>query len=131
MRVMIDTNIIISAMVFKSTKMIEVLRKATDNYELCLLVYTIDETKRILSEKFAGTETSVATFFEDYPYTLIEAPVDSGKPLAQIRDAKDYPVLHAAITAQIDLLITGDKDFFDVMVDRPEIMAPLDFLSKY
>jgi predicted nucleic acid-binding protein len=46
-------------------------------------------------------------------------------------DANDYSVLHAAITGQIDLLITGDKDFFEVKVDRPEIMAPLDFLEKY
>jgi predicted nucleic acid-binding protein len=98
---------------------------------LCLSSYAIDEAKRILSKKFAGTEASVVVFFEDYPYTLIEAPVGDGRPLAQIRDAIDYPVLHAAITAQVDVLLTGDKDFFDVKVDRPVVMAPLDFLAKY
>jgi putative PIN family toxin of toxin-antitoxin system len=131
MRVMVDTNVIISAMVFKSTNMIEVLIKIINNHELCLSAYTIVETKRILADKFAGTEASVDIFFEDYPYTLIEAPVGTEKPLVQIRDTKDYPVIHAAITAQIDLLITGDKDFFDVKVDRPDILAPLDFLAKY
>ncbi|MDR1421958.1 MAG: hypothetical protein LBI64_03735 [Coriobacteriales bacterium] len=51
---MVDTNIIISAMVFKSSKMIEVLRNVSDNHELCLSTYAIDEAKRILSEKFTG-----------------------------------------------------------------------------
>jgi putative PIN family toxin of toxin-antitoxin system len=132
MRVMVDTNIIISAMVFKSAKMSDVLRRVVNDHELCLSEYTIEETKRILSEKFAGVvDDDIATFFKDYPYTLIVAPVDAEKPLAKIRDAKDYPVLHAAITSQIDLILTGDKDFFDVRVDRPEILAPLDFLKRF
>jgi putative PIN family toxin of toxin-antitoxin system len=130
MRVMLDTNIIISAMVFKSAKMSEVLKKATDSYELCLAAYTIEETKRILFEKFPSAETSVEVFFDDYPYTLIDAPVGNEKPLAHIRDTNDYPILYAAITGQIDILVTGDKDFFDIKVERPEIMMPLDFLAR-
>jgi predicted nucleic acid-binding protein len=55
----------------------------------------------------------------------------SGKPLVEIRDAKDYPVIHAAITEQIDILLTGDKDFLEAKVDRPLILHPLDFLAKY
>jgi putative PIN family toxin of toxin-antitoxin system len=128
---MVDTNIVISAMVFKSSKMNEVLRKIKDRHELCIASYTIEETKRILSEKFPSVEADVEKFFEDYPYTLIEAPPDDDRHLVEIRDEKDYPVIHAAITCQIDLLITGDKDFFDVKVDRPEILLPSDFLVRY
>jgi len=131
MRVMLDTNILISAMVFKSSKMNDVLRKAKDEHELCLDSYTIEETKRILNEKFDDIAIDVAKFFEDYPYTLIEAHPDGTSPLVRIRDEKDYPIIHAAITNQIDLLVTGDKDFFAVKVDRPVILMPLDFLEKY
>jgi len=31
----------------------------------------------------------------------------------------------------VDILITGDKDFAAVDIDRPEILTPTEFLSKY
>ncbi|MDR1014008.1 MAG: hypothetical protein LBL86_03405 [Coriobacteriales bacterium] len=64
---MVDTNITISAMVFKSAKMSDVLRKARDEHELCIASYSIEETKRILNNKFAGVEANIDKFFEDYP----------------------------------------------------------------
>jgi len=131
MRVLVDTNIIISAMVFKSSAMGALLRKIRDEHELCIASYTIDETKRILNEKFGNIGADVEVFFKDYPYTIIQSPVTIDKPLVRIRDDKDYPVIHTAITAQIDVIITGDKDFFGIKVDRPEIMTPSDFVAKY
>jgi putative PIN family toxin of toxin-antitoxin system len=131
MRVMVDTNVIISAMVFKSSKMSDALRKARDEHELCIAAYSIEETKRILNEKFSGVSVNIDKFFEDYPYTLIESSPDDGTPLVAIRDKNDYPVIHAAITGQIDVLLTGDKDFFDIKIDRPEILLPTDFTAKY
>jgi putative PIN family toxin of toxin-antitoxin system len=128
---MVDTNIIISALVFKSSKMSEVLRRVKDEHELCIASYSIEETMRILSSKFDGIEANVNKFFDEYPYTLIMSAIDDGAPLVKIRDEKDYPIIHAAITGQIDVLLTGDKDFFDVKVDRPEILSPLDFLARY
>jgi putative PIN family toxin of toxin-antitoxin system len=128
---MVDTNIIISAMVFKSSKMCDVLRKAKDKHELCIALYSIEETRRILNEKFEGIAVNVDNFFENYPYTLITSLVDEGAPLVKIRDEKDYPIIHAAITGQIDVFLTGDKDFFDIKIDRPEILSPTDFLIKY
>jgi predicted nucleic acid-binding protein len=57
---MVDTNVIISAMVFKSSKMSEVMRRVADSHELCIASYTVDETKRVLSEKFPDTDASLA-----------------------------------------------------------------------
>jgi hypothetical protein len=37
----------------------------------------------------------------------------------------------SAITGQIGVLLTGDKDFFDVKIDRLEIRSPIDFMAKY
>jgi len=52
-------------------------------------------------------------------------------PLFEIRDEKDYMVLHTAILADVDILITGDKDFEDIKIERPEILTPKRFLEKY
>jgi len=44
---------------------------------------------------------------------------------------KDYPVLYTAIIENIDVLITGDKDFADIEIEKPEILTPADFIAKY
>ncbi|MDR0459284.1 MAG: putative toxin-antitoxin system toxin component, PIN family [Coriobacteriales bacterium] len=131
MRVLIDTNVIISAMIFKSSNMIDILLHVTEQHELCIAAYSIEEAKRILKDKFSSANGDIDRFFMDYPYTLIDPVPDSGAPLAKIRDEKDYPVLYAAITGQIDVLVTGDNDFFEVKVDRPEIVHPQDYLLRY
>ena len=41
-------------------------------------------------------------------YELIPA-VDHAEKL--IRDAKDQPILNAAIVSDVDVILTGDKDF--------------------
>jgi predicted nucleic acid-binding protein len=34
-------------------------------------------------------------------------------------------------TADVDILITGDKDFMDVVTEKPELLTPAQFLQKY
>ena len=48
-----------------------------------------------------------------------------------IRDADDEKVLYSAIISDVDILLTGDKDFSDVDIERPEILTPHEFLEKY
>jgi predicted nucleic acid-binding protein len=31
----------------------------------------------------------------------------------------------------MDVLISGDKDFADIEIEKPEIMTPADFMAKY
>jgi len=49
--------------------------------------------------------------------------------MPSVRDAKDEPVLASAIHADVDILITGDKDFSAVQIDRPVILTPAAFLE--
>lgn len=51
--------------------------------------------------------------------------------LFEIRDKMDYPVLYTAIIEDVDILVTGDKDFSEVDVEKPEILTPGEFLEKY
>ena len=43
----------------------------------------------------------------------------------------DYPVLYTAIIEDIDILITGDKDFSDINIHKPEIMSPSQFMENF
>ncbi len=53
------------------------------------------------------------------------------KDLFEIRDKMDYPVLYTAIIEDVDILITGDKDFAKVDVEKPEILTPAEFAVQY
>ena len=48
-----------------------------------------------------------------------------------IRDADDEKVLYSAISADVDVLIAGDKDFSVIDIDKPEIMTPTQFVEMY
>lgn len=43
----------------------------------------------------------------------------------------DEKVLYSAIIADVDILLTGDKDFSDIEIEKPEILTPGAFLEKY
>ena len=48
-----------------------------------------------------------------------------------LRPHTDYIILHTAIIENVDVLITGDKDFAAVDINHPDILTPTEFLSKY
>ena len=51
--------------------------------------------------------------------------------LPSIKDVNDLPILASAIKGDVDLLMTGDKDFIAVDVDRPSILSPAKFMELY
>ena len=66
------------------------------------------------------------------PFELIYTPkIIEKHDLFEIRDADDEMVLYSAITADVDILLTGDKDFSEIDMERPEILTPSEFLEKY
>jgi len=44
---------------------------------------------------------------------------------------RDSPILATAIMEEIDVFITGDKDFLVLDVDMPEIVTMAEFLERY
>ena len=64
-------------------------------------------------------------------FELVYTPKEMEPGLFEIRDEKDYPVLYTAIAEDVDILITGDKDFADVSIERPDILTPTAFIEQY
>ena len=42
----------------------------------------------------------------------------------------DTNILLSAITEDVDIFITGDKDFENLNLDTPEILTPAQFLAR-
>ena len=68
---------------------------------------------------------------DDFPFHLVCSPEIVEAKLFKIRDECDYIILHTAIIENVDIIITGDKDFKDVDMEYPEILTPREFLEKY
>jgi predicted nucleic acid-binding protein len=63
---------------------------------------------------------------------MINTPKNNKLDLeVMIRDEADYPVLISAVFAKVDILITGDKDFFGIKIKKPKILTPAMFMEQY
>ena len=131
MKVMLDTNILISAFVFKSQKMNELIYKLSKEHEIIICSYTVQELKELIDKKFKVTQKDLDEFLKIFPFNLVYSPTSVDNKLFDIRDKDDYIILHTAIIEDVDIFITGDKDFGDIDIDRPEIMNATEFLEKY
>ena len=93
--------------------------------------YVIDELRRKFVEKFPDRVSELDSFL-DASLSVInvvktpETIVDAEK---LIRDAKDRPILRAALDAGADLFLTGDKDFLESSVKDPRIISVAQFLD--
>ena len=131
MKVMLDTNILVSAFIFKSKKMNELIYKLSTEHEIVICSYTIEELKELIDTKFKVTQKDLDEFLKDFPFILVYSPTTVENKLFEIRDKDDYIILHTAIIENVDVFITGDKDFNDVDIDKPEIMNVTEFLERY
>jgi putative PIN family toxin of toxin-antitoxin system len=128
---MADANIIVSAILFPESIIANVLKHLIDNYSLVLSKYTIYEIEDVFNEKFRHRITEMKEFFQKTPYELFTLNKINNKKYPNMRDIDDLPVLANAIESKVDLLITGDKDFDDIKIERPKIIKPRKYLDEY
>lgn len=131
MRVMLDTNILISAFIFKSKNIFMLIEKLSRNHKVVISSYCIKELKEVVKKKFKVDISKVDEFLESFPFEKVNSPQMVDKKLFEIRDEDDYIILHTAIIENVDIFITGDKDFENVKVDKPKIMTIKEFLNQY
>ena len=132
MRIMIDTNIFISAILFPDSTPSKVVEKVLDEYHLVLCSQIIEELHEVFDRKFNHKISSLEDFLSKLSYELIYTPQKINKnEYPFIRDNKDLPILTSAILGDVDYFITGDKDFFEVEITKPEILTAKQFLSKF
>ncbi|EEZ92205.1 putative toxin-antitoxin system toxin component, PIN family [Mobiluncus mulieris 28-1] len=131
MRVMLDTNVLISMALFPNPQVLRIMEVVTWKYDLVISTYVIDEFREVVARKFPGYLSSVDRFLARLDYESAVMPLHIPENLYQIRDPNDYPILYAATHSNVDVFVTGDKDFADVRLTYPEILTPAEFLERY
>jgi putative PIN family toxin of toxin-antitoxin system len=131
MRILVDTNIIISAGLFPESLVGKALKHIIKNHNLILCQYTLDELQDVFLRKFLNRIDYLNEFVRNLKYELINIKITDYKKYPQIRDKDDIPLLASAIETNADVFITGDKDFDDIKITKPKIMKPKDYIEEY
>jgi putative PIN family toxin of toxin-antitoxin system len=131
MRVVLDTNVLLSALAFPGSKPDQVLQRVRrGEVELFLSRFILAEFERILRDKFRFTKRQaderVAAIRR--MATLVE-PTDR-ITLVTAKD-DDNRILECALAARADYLVTGDKEHLLPLrsIGPTQIVAPAAFLE--
>jgi predicted nucleic acid-binding protein len=127
MRILIDTNILLSAMWFKNSRVARTLLYVADNHELILCDKNITEMRDVILRKTPDLLEVAEVFIAELPHELITSVEDSE---VLIRDLKDQPILNTALVNDIDVILTGDKDFLCLNIEKPKPMTVAQFLES-
>ena len=126
MRILVDTNVLFSALLFPESVPAKALLRAADEHNIVLCDRNISELKGILLRKAPQLLPDADVLLAEMSYELIPAVYHSEKLM---RDAKDQPILNAAIIFGIDIILTGDKDFLSLDMEHPKCITPAEFLK--
>jgi len=132
MRVLIDTNIIISASLScEGTPYRAYVKAVTHPNHSIVCDQNIDELRRVYNRKFPHKIQALERFLA-LALTVLEvvpAPAADISDEAFVRDVPDRPILRAAIAAKADILVTGDKDFLESGITSLKIVTAAEFLQ--
>ena len=132
MRVLIDTNVLISAALKPGNLPDKAYTKAASHPNRGVLCeQNLDELRRIFNKKFPNRIAALERFLANalLALELIPTPIEEATIESQIRDINDRPILRAALAANVDIILTGDKDFLESGLIKPKMMTPAEFLN--
>ena len=136
MKVVLDTNTVVSALLFPSGQLGRLRSLWTDGRALPLLsTATADELIRALAyPKFGLSEEEIQFALAAYlPFTETMDVRSVGRAKRpRCRDPHDQPFVDLAYSGDADVLVSGDKDLLDLADKTPfPIETPRQFLARF
>lgn len=111
--VLIDTNILVSGLVFVEGNEHRILKLAEDKMiTLVLPEFVLEEAREVLDRRFPGYEMFLDVFLLRAEHSVVlssRIEQDIALHQSEVRDAKDAAVLTSTILAKPNFVVTGDK----------------------
>lgn len=135
LRVVIDTNVLVSALIKPDGRVAPVLHALRDHryrilYNRAILDELVDVLARPwLSDEYGVTEVDVEALLR--LLLLRGEEVEVERVFSASRDPHDDKFLAAAAAGDADAVVSGDRDLLDL--DRPEgipVLTPAEFLAR-
>ena len=129
MKVFLDTNVLASAVATRGL-CADVLREVFASHELFFSDQILGELKRVLRSKFGVAQDLI----DDFIWLLEQDSVRAQPgelPRIELKDRDDLAIVGAAITAGVEVLVTGDKELQDLgRIADLEILTPRQFWER-
>jgi predicted nucleic acid-binding protein len=146
MKIAVDSNVLISAVVFNSDICKNLMQYISSIHTFVFIEEIITETLNIIFNKFlfnnythsSNKKNSQNNLNKIYDVILTASskiylthPMDDFEIKHSIRHAKDQKILNSLIESDIDIFVTGDKDFFEHQYPNLKIMSPSQFTAQF
>mgnify|MGYP003620427734 CR=1 FL=1 len=133
MRLLVDTNILVSAALFPDSVPARAFTKAvTPPHDAVVCDYSLDEMRRVYNRKFPHKLQDFERFVSALTLSveLVSTPAqeESVEGENAIRDINDRPIFRAAVAAKVDAILTGDKDFLESGIAKPKSLTAAEFV---
>ncbi len=129
MRVLLDTNVIVSAVTTRGL-CADVFRAVLAAHELVTCPQVLQEVRRILSLKFGVPEQLIVEYLELIAQEAIVAEPED-LPDLPIQDQDDAEIVAAAISARAEVLVTGDHELQSLKnIGKVRIISPRAFWEE-
>lgn len=131
MRIVIDSNVWISALVFGGRPSAILKKTVHEGWTIVISEEILTEVRRTLHKKF----TNFIDDFEDL-YAAMQPRVVivklGGLKVSICRDDDDNRVIETALIGDVSHIISGDKDLLAIGIHQDITMiSPADFMQKY
>ena len=132
MRVLLDTNILVS-MIFFPSSITKAFSQVLTKHQVVICDYVIEELVLVVERKFSSRKRIMDDGLLQIPFDLIYTPKHYDDiNIPSIRDEKDSPILAAALIENVDVFVTGDKDFLAVeKVEGLDVLTMADFIKRF
>jgi len=133
LRLVFDTNIIISAMLFEGSKPSKAFSVGIKQGVILFSSSTLSELEDVLWRKKFDPYISHEErkqFLSSF--ILHSTPVEINETVTECRDPKDNKFLELAVCGKADFIISGDKDLLILSPFRNiQILTPHNFINLY
>lgn len=139
LRVMLDANILVAGIGWPRFPSAVLQHAFRGDYQLVLTEGIIEEARTTVYDVLPDRAQALDQFLQEVDYELVLTPTDEeiAANANLVRDPKDVHVALAAINANVDYLISQDKDLTvqddstKALRERLNIMLPGTFLREY
>ena len=128
MRILVDTNVLVSTLLFPKSIPSFALEHIINHHDLFLCQQNIDELNRVIGKIAPELLGNIKEYLESLPFRLLQNGPQSN---TKLRDETDQLILDAAIAYHIDIVVTGDMDFLAIGLTKPECMTARQYLEKF
>lgn len=130
MKIVIDTNVLISALIFPGVSS-EVFDFVVNHHEIWLSEWIIREFSQKCAEKFKIPREALGETLKHLS-EKVNIVIPTGDKPQVCRDPDDNNVLWVASTIGADILLTGDQDLLVLKsFENTQILSPRDYKAGY